>query len=327
MTDPPAYVADRPVTRVAARHALAADDRRDLLSTLLGSVRLHGERIADYAPEGTFSIGFGGTGTLHIIEQGNVELGLDDGDGMTVLARGDVVLLPRGDHHHLSDAPREDIPSPAPADHDRVRAGGPGHEPPRWLSGAFHIGDPQASHLLEGLPPLIALRGARGQSLEWFEVSRRMLLLEMQAPSQGSVVMIARILDLLFINALRHWASSSDAAPTWLTGAMDSQIGKALTAIHADPARRWTVEGLARACNLSRSAFAERFTALVGTSPARYLAEVRLAAAADLLGASTQPVDAVAATVGYTSKAAFSRAFSRHYGTPPARWRSSARGR
>jgi transcriptional regulator GlxA family with amidase domain len=122
------------------------------------------------------------------------------------------------------------------------------------------------------------LRGARDQSLEWLEVSRRMLLREMQSPSQGSVVMVARILDLLFIQVLRFWAASDDAAPSWLTGALDAQIGAALAAIHTDLTQDWTVERLANVCNLSRSAFAERFATRVGKPPASYLAKVRLEA-------------------------------------------------
>ncbi len=153
-----------------------------------------------------------------------------------------------------------------------------------------------------------------------------MLLLEMQAPSQGSAVMIARILDLLFIQILRAWAAYDDAAPSWLTGAVDAQIGTALGAIHADLAHDWTVEELAAACSLSRSAFAARFATRVGMPPASYLAHVRLRAAAELLRSTPELVSAVAAKVGFTSEAAFSRAFRRQYGAPPARWRRQARG-
>lgn len=137
--------------------------------------------------------------------------------------------------------------------------------------------------------------------------------------------MVARILDLLFIQILRAWAAGTDAEPNWLAGALDPQIGLALSAIHRDPGHDWTVERLARVCSLSRSAFAARFVARVGKPPAGYLAHVRLEAAAGLLRDTSLPVGLIADRVGYKSEAAFSRAFTRRYGTPPARWRGNVR--
>ncbi len=295
----------------------------DLLSELLRSVRLSGERIVAYAPLRTFSVSFADIGTLHIIDEGELVLRIDGDSRVEHVSRGDVILLPRGDAHHISDA------SDA---HATVRAGASEHdapapEPARWLCGTFTIGDPQASHLLASLPAVIILRGAGGQALEGLEVARRMLLLEMQSPSQGSAVMVARILDLLFIQILRAWAAGPDAEPNWLAGALDPQIGLALSAIHRDPGHDWTVEELARACSLSRSAFAARFVARVGKPPATYLAHVRLDAATDLLRDTSLPVTLIAEKVGYTSEAAFSRAFKHRYGTPPARWRQDIRAK
>jgi transcriptional regulator GlxA family with amidase domain len=174
---------------------------------------------------------------------------------------------------------------------------------------------------------VIILRGARGPALEGLEVARRMLVFEMQSPSQGSAVMVARILDLIFIQILRAWAAGTDAEPNWLAGALDPQTGLALSAIHRDPGHDWTVEELARACNLSRSAFAARFVARVGKPPATYLVHVRLDAATGLLRDTSLPVTVIAKKVGYTSEAAFSRAFKHRYGTPPARWRRDIRAK
>lgn len=298
MTAPPGNLADRPATH-------------DLLSELLRSVRLSGERIVAYAPPRAFSVGLTGIGSLHIIEEGELALRVGGNAQAERVRRGDVVLLPRGDPHHVSDAGAlAEAPAPGPA---------------RWLCGTFTIGDPQASHLLQSLPAVIILRGGRGPALEGLEVARRMLVVEMQSPSQGSAVMVARILDLLFIQILRAWAAGPDAEPNWLAGALDPQIGLALSAIHRDPGHDWTVKDLARACSLSRSAFAARFTARVGQPPAAYLAHVRLDAATDLLRGTSLPVAHIAENVGYTSEAAFSRAFKHRYGTPPARWRRDMR--
>ena len=308
---PPREFADPPAPENAALGLDANGQPHDLLSELLRSVRLSGERIVAYAPQRTFSISFADIGTLHIIEEGELVLRIDGDPDVQHVSRGDVVLLPRGDPHHISDAGKRA--------HATV--------PARWLCGTFTIGDPQASHLLASLPAVIILRGARGPALEGLEVARRMLLFEMQSPSQGSAVMVARILDLLFIQILRAWAAGTDAEPNWLAGALDPQIGLALSAIHRDPGHDWTVEELARACSLSRSAFAARFVARVGKPPATYLAHVRLDAATGLLRDTSLPVTLIAQNVGYTSEAAFSRAFKHRYGTPPARWRQDTRAK
>jgi AraC-like DNA-binding protein len=312
MTAPPEYLADRPALEDASLGLGLGGQPHDLLSELLRSVRLSGERIVAYAPPRTFSVSFADIGTLHIIEEGELVLGIGDDPHVEQVSRGDVILLPRGDPHHISDAGER---------------GAPAAEPARWLCGTFAIGDPQASHLLASLPAAIILRGARGPALEGLEVARRMLLAEMQSPSQGSAVMVARILDLILIQILRAWAAGTDAEPNWLAGALDPQIGPALSAIHRDPGHDWTVEELAQACSLSRSAFAARFVARVGKPPATYLAHVRLDAAADLLRGTSLPVTLLAEKVGYTSEAAFSRAFRHRYGMPPARWRRDTRAK
>jgi len=324
MTAPPEHLADRPALEDAVLGLDSSGQPHDLLSELLRSVRLSGERIVAYAPPRTFSIGFADIGTLHIIEEGELVLRIDGDLRAERVRRGDVILLPRGDPHHIGhDGKRA---------HAIVRAGASEHDAParesaRWLCGTFTIGDPQASHLLASLPAVIILRGARGPALEGLEVARRMLLNEMQSPSQGSAVMVARILDLLFIQILRAWAAGPDAEPNWLAGALDPQIGLALSAIHRAPGHDWTVEELARACSLSRSAFAARFVGRVGKPPATYLTHVRLDAATDMLRDTSLPVTLIAENVGYTSEAAFSRAFKHRYGTPPARWRREMRAK
>ncbi len=333
MTVPPEHLADRPATPAGsprpprqlagppaledAALGLDADNQPDdLLSELLRSVRLSGERIVAYAPPRAFSVSFAGIGTLHLIEEGELLLRADGDPHDERVSSGDVILLPRGDPHHISGAGNR---ADATVCAGTSGNGAPG--PARWLCGTFTIGDPQASHLLASLPAVIILRGARGPALEGLEVARRMLLFEMKSPSQGSAVMVARILDLLFIQILRAWAAGTDAEPNWLAGALDPQIGLALSAIHRDPGHGWTVGELARECSLSRSAFAARFAARVGKPPATYLAHVRLDAATVLLRGTSLPVALIAENVGYTSEPAFSRAFRHRYGAPPARWR------
>src|SRR5690349_19795568 len=103
MTAPPGNLADRPATRAGALGPAADGPPHDVLSELLRSVRLRGERLTAYAPTRAFSLGFAQVGCLHIIEEGEVDLRIDEGAHVERVSRGDVLLLPRGDAHHLSD--------------------------------------------------------------------------------------------------------------------------------------------------------------------------------------------------------------------------------
>jgi AraC-like DNA-binding protein len=303
----------------------APEAANDLLSGLVRSVRLRGEEIFCCAPAAPFAISVNNArGTIHILNEGKFELQLDGQRNTHSYVEGDVILLPAGTAHVIRCGRRV---SPRPLIetdmHDEIveREGGT-----RWLLGTFSFDDSRGGQLLHALPPVIELRGARGQALVWLDVSTQMLMKEKISPSEGSAEMISRILDLLFIQVLRAWAARPDATAGWLTGAMDAVIGGAITAIHTNPGHPWTVQRLADKCHLSRSAFSERFVKIVGQAPAGYIAQIRLEKAADLLQYTTEPVGVIASDVGYDSEAAFSRVFSKRYGMPPSRWRRQAPG-
>jgi AraC-like DNA-binding protein len=322
MTKSPKDFADRPDWQKGLPEAVDGEIEQapDVLSVLLRAVRLRGEELFCVTPPSPFAVSFDHPGgTIHMVGQGELELELDEETSARRYQRGDVFMLPAGRRHTIRHG-RRITPHPVSAGDSRLDVGTHG-EGTRWLAGTFSFDHSRAAGLLHGLPPVVELRGAGDQSLLWLDVSAEMLMKEKLEPSQGSREMIARILDLLFIQVLRAWATGPDATPGWLTGAMDPVIGAAVTAIHANPAHPWTIERLADKSNLSRSAFADRFTQRVGQPPATYIIQVRLANAADLLLDTSEPVSAVAADTGYESEAAFSRAFSKRYGMPPSRWR------
>jgi len=320
MTETPENFAVRPDTEMHAVADLEAGHGSDLLSGLLRSVRLRGEQIFCCSPEVPFAISLDHAGgTIHILNEGKFELQLLGQRDTYRYEHGDVILLPAGAPHVVrsgaSVAPRP--LSESDTRHEVVR-----HDiGTRWLSGTFSFDDSRGGRLLRALPPVIHLRSAQDQNLVWLDVSTQLIMKEKVSPSEGSAEMISRILDLLFIQVLRAWATRPDATAGWLTGAMDPVVGNAITAIYANPSYAWTVQKLADKCNLSRSAFSERFVRTVGQPPAAYIAHVRLDKAADLLQYTTDTVGLVAKEIGYDSEAAFSRAFSKRYGVPPARWR------
>jgi transcriptional regulator GlxA family with amidase domain len=192
-----------------------------------------------------------------------------------------------------------------------------------WVTGEFLVDPLVADPLLAVLPAAVVIRaGTEGGN--WLPMSLDLMLTEVTEPKPGSRVMISRLLDLLFIHGLRAWAANGRQANAgWLTAAMDPGLGPVLTAIHQAPERDWPVDELARIATLSRSAFAARFAALVGESPGAYVLRQRLDRAANLLLSSTEPINRIAARVGYASEAAFSRAFARGYGDSPRAWRSA----
>jgi AraC-like DNA-binding protein/quercetin dioxygenase-like cupin family protein len=271
----------------------------DVLSRLLYAVRLAGELVDEFTVDGP-SVRHAiaaDRGALHLVEAGVVTVRA--GRSRWQLRAGDAILLPMGVAHE-------------------VRSDSPGSQ---WLTGTFTYDTSAQIALLTGLPQAIVLSGVRERGLEWFDVSRRLLLKERDEPSPGSDVMIARILDLLFIQFLRVWASGPDAAPGWLRAAGDPVIGSVLDAVHADVARPWSVGELAGVARLSRSGFVERFRTATGVPPMTYVVDLRMDLARDLLRSTSQSVGEIARRAGYGSDAAFTRAFTQREGVSPTRWR------
>ena len=145
------------------------------------------------------------------------------------------------------------------------------------------------------------------------------------ASRPGTDSALARIAELVFIDALRRHAELlPPAGKGWLAALRDPRIGRALALLHAEPAQAWTLDELANRVALSRSALADRFAALVGEPPMQYLMRWRLAIAARALRSGAEAIVRIAERAGYESDAAFSRAFKREFGMPPAAWRRRA---
>ncbi|GAA4098305.1 cupin domain-containing protein [Nocardioides kongjuensis] len=288
MPDPLPYIAD----------PLAAGDA---LSDVLEMIHLRGGEVEAVHADGRRAVRHRpGSRVLHLVETGEAELRVDDGGPRVGLRAGDLALLARGRAHALHPGPDA-----------------------TWLSGSFAVEERVAAPLLAVLPTVIVIRGDE-EGLDWLPLSARLLGVEVAEPRAGSQVMVSRILDLLFIQALRTWAARGEVAGAgWLTAALDPQVGRALKVMHRRPEDPWTVDRLADLAAMSRAAFAARFGRLAGESPGRYLQRLRLARAADRLTTTREPAGSIGRSVGYSSEAAFSRAFAREYGTAPRAWRAA----
>jgi AraC-like DNA-binding protein len=188
------------------------------------------------------------------------------------------------------------------------------------LCGAYRFDGDLCDALLASLPPVVHLpAGAAGPGLE-----RALALLadEVAGDAPGQQAVLDRLLDLLLVLALRAHLDRPDAhAPAWYRALADPALAHALRLLHGEPARAWTVEGLAREVGLSRAALARRFTAALGVPPLQYLTSWRMELAGELLGEPGQGLAAVARAVGYGSEFAFSAAFKRERGVSPTVYR------
>jgi AraC-like DNA-binding protein len=175
-----------------------------------------------------------------------------------------------------------------------------------------------------GLPSLLRVNVRGSNAGIWLEASVRYALAEARSPRPGGAGVLSKLAEVLFIEVLRLYMNEQGEGRTgWLTGVGDRIVGPALNAMHSHPAHAWTLEELAHDAGTSRSVLAERFQNLVGSSPMQYLTQWRMLLAANLLCRSNAPLARIAEDVGYRTDTAFSRAFRRVYGSPPASWRRS----
>ena len=243
------------------------------------------------------------------------------------LSAGDAVVFPQGNAHRMASQPGLVPASGARLDtvlarRPRRLAYGGGGATTRLICGYLACEARLARMLLAGLPPLVrvSLRGSNAGI--WLEASVRYALEEARSPRPGGAGVLAKLSEVLFIEVLRlHMSEQQEGRTGWLAGLGDRVVGSALNALHERPAHAWTLEELARASDTSRSVLAERFQQLVGSSPMQYLTQWRMLLAANLLRRSTAPLARIAEDVGYQTDTAFSRAFRREYGAPPAAWR------
>jgi transcriptional regulator GlxA family with amidase domain len=160
----------------------------------------------------------------------------------------------------------------------------------------------------------------------WLRATIAQIVSEVDRPRTGGLSMLERLTEVTFIELLRHEILTARAGSVgWLAALADPALARCLALIHDDPHRDWSIEALGRAAGLSRSTLGERFEAVIGTSPMRYVRDWRLYLASMALRTTSKPVATIAHDAGYGTEAAFNRAFARAYGTPPAAWRQGVR--
>lgn len=315
----------------------------DPLADLLRSIRLEGAVFlaadftepwciraqitpADCAP---FLVGTDRIICYHVVTEGRMRLTWSGGDPVEVTA-GEVVIMPGNDLHELASGPG--VPAVRATDFLEPRTHGAlpkvvlggGGAPTRLVCG-FLAGGADAGPLLDGLPRLLKLDIRQAATRAWIESSVRFAAEALAAGRPAGSGAISRLSEMLLVEAIRDFAEREAGPPHgWLKALVDPQIGRALGRLHGDITTGCSVDALAREAAMSRSAFVDRFVALVGLPPIRYLTLRRMERARLLLKESRRTIGQIASDVGYASDEAFSRAFKRETGLSPGTFRTAA---
>lgn len=315
---------------------------RDTLSDVLAAIRIAGgmffrvrlsppysvaslgadDVAATYAPAAARILPF------HLVTRGTMWFEVQGVRDPLQLEQGDVILLPRGAAHSLTDRPGSpSISVTQLGDHlngspPTLVWGGSG-EFSEALCGFFQTEGRLFNPLVDALPDVLVVhRGDPGA--DWLASTLQRTYGELAERRPGGAALASRLTESLFVEVIqRHLADHGGDG--WFAALRDPVAGPALACIHASPGQRWSVEDLASEVGVSRTVLADRFTATVGQSPIRYLTAWRLELAGQRLLETQDSIAEVALAVGYESEAAFNRAFKRFTGQPPAAWRRAQR--
>lgn len=298
----------------------------DSLGAALHTLRMNGAfycRSELRAPWGMSLPPMPGYLWFHVVTSGSAWLELTPGEHVP-MQRGDLMLVSHGTGHGLRSAPTTLAPDimalPREQLSDRyetlqIDGGGEGTT---MICGAVRFDAPEAGNLVQALPELIRVEAAESSETGWMPGTLALMAAEARSPRPGGEAVITRLADILVIQAIRSWLETDEAARRgWLGALQDPQVGRAISLIHDRPADDWTVAELARQVAMSRSAFAARFTDLVGEPAMQYVTRWRMHLAHSALRDGNATVAELAGRLGYRSEAAFARAFKRTTGAPP----------
>jgi len=319
----------------------------DALSEILSGIRLTGSAFVDAELTAPWSVqtpsaadiakrlapGAARVIPYHLVVEGACKVRIGDGPLLTVEAP-EIVCFPHGDVHQLAssaDVKPEPITAQAMvaltrADEvSRVRYGGGGTRT-RIVCGFFACDSALSDRIVTPLPRVLKFRvGADSAAMLLPNAASEARSHGERGARPGTHAVLCKLSELLFVEAVRSYVDTlGDSAGGWLAALNDRHVSAALALMHGHPERPWTLDLLAERIGASRSMLAERFVRLMGQAPMQYLSQWRLHLAADALASSDSATKRIASDAGFGSTAAFSRAFKREFGVPPARWRAAA---
>lgn len=309
----------------------------DALSDLLKTIRLHTSTYfcSDFNTAWAMNIPANGSGLFHTLIDGECWLEIDNQASAILVETGDIVAFPTGGAHkirsHVDKKPLmaaqvlEDIQSGInpfySADATKVDP----QNKATLMCGAFNYDSSTDHPFIKDLPCFIHVKASETPELDWLRSLIRVVAVESRQKDPGASVVVDRLTEVLFIQLLRVHMHHRVEKIGYLHALQDGKIGKILNLIHADHNAELNIDRLAKAAALSRSAFNERFTRLVGESPKTYQQRLRFDRAKQALSEGKSPLITIALDSGYASEAAFSKAFKQQFGLPPGAYRKRSK--
>lgn len=309
----------------------------DLLSDILTRLSLRGTlyfRTSFTEPWGVRVPAFADVARFHFAHRGEALVRVAGEPSPVHLAQGDLVIIPHGAAHVLSC--RHTGPDEAlPLDDILSRAGFPGHGTLVWggdegsqdtqlICGHFALAKGSRHLLFHRLPPFIHLRGYGEDAGPWLEATLKVIGAEAGGTRLGGDLIALKMSEAIFAQAIRAHIEQAASADCGVAGFADPYLGRALAAFHRAPTADWTVAALARQAGLSRTGFADRFSARLGVTPMAYVTSWRMQIAREALATRGLSVAEAAEIAGYASESAFSRVFKKEIGVSPAAFRHAS---
>ena len=301
----------------------------DVLSDILDVLQLRGTLYFRTAFSSPWSVAvpvYGRAARFHLAVQGRCHVKVGD-DHDVVLNPGDLIVIPNGAAHVLCDSPNtktatlEDVMQRSGYSGEGTLVYGGEPQPDadtKLVCGHLNFADNVEHPLLRALPTYLLVTAELRARAPWLDELMRLITRQMFAESPGFTASVIRLSEALFIEVVRTCADQDEDLRKVIEAMGDPRIGRALSLMHRSLEKDWSLERIAGEIGMSRSRFADQFQALMGCAPMSYLSDLRLQRAMTLLSGTRDPIQRVATRVGYSSPAAFSRAFSNRYGRSPS---------
>lgn len=303
----------------------------DLIDDVLSTLNLKGALYfrTDFSGEWGVTVPeYAGSARFHLVIRGSCHVRLASGRTF-VLGQGDLILIPRGKSHELSDAVGRAAPSLetvlAAANYEGegvlIMGDRDAGASTQMACGHFTFRSGADHPLLRALPEALVFTAADRAREPLLDDVLRLVTQRIFDSRTGSAAAVIKLSEAAFVELIRSSAAQTGDLASVMAAFEDRQIARALKCIHERAGMPWTVESLAREAGMSRSRFAERFRDLLGVAPMTYLGEWRLQKALAMLDDTRSSVQQIAAEAGYQSPAAFTRAFAGRFGVPPTEYR------
>lgn len=300
----------------------------DALTDVLKTLRLNTQTYfcSDFHSPWGIVMDESSEGMFHVVVEGSCFLNIKHSQSTIPLKKGDIVAFPSGGAHWISD--HEDSPKvPSSFVLNKILSGEspfkekaePLNKAPKntLMCGSFSYDTKMKHPFIRDLPCFIHIKAEQNNEQKWMSELVATLSRESRSPSPGSSLVLDRLTEVLFIQIIRHFLASQPNKHNYLAALNDQQIGTTLNLIHAETSAHWTIEKLGEEVAMSRSAFTDKFSKLVGQAPKTYLLNWRMQKAKTRLESTDDSMYQIAEDAGYSSEAAFSKAFKTFFAETP----------